>query len=361
MIRGALGFAVIMVFFCVPVAAQASYSPPWSWNTFIGTSYWDVWVTEDESRCTGGEITRDLVPITITHNAEHAEMGNVGHGSAEGRFISNNILHMPGRIVNEQGGGSSTLSAYDIFFATDCSAFAGQYNWTYYGPGGYSCSGSTALSGFSSKGCPEVPAIPTVAAGTKESFGAELAGARTDLNKDLVLRYIQKETDNLLFEYDRPGSTALSASQIEEAKALRADATGNIRQLEPTIEAKYTAILDRDSGNFWANWDMAELKKAQGNYEEFFRYNDKALTNRDIARATEQEIKDNVAAGLGLTEYPTTQNSYFIRRMSTDAAAIQNVYGIDVKKGDPDTERVRMFAFWNMPYETVNIVGLPGS
>jgi len=356
MIRGALGISIIMVFFLVPVAAETSPSP-WSWNNYMGTSYWNVQVTENEASC-GGGVTTDMVSITISHNLGSAVMGNVGHGAAPGSFISNNILHMPARTVSDPPG-SSTLSAYDIFFTTDCSAFAGKYTWTYHGPDGYSCSGSTALSGTNSEGCPGVPVIPTVASGTKESLVAELASARSNLNEDLVFRYIQTETDNLLYEYDRPGSTALSARQIEETKALRADATDNIKELEPAVEAKYTAILDKDPKNFWANWDMAELKKAQGNYQEYFSYTSKALSNRDISRDTQQQVKKTVAGGLGLSEFPTTDNSYFIRRMSTDAAAIQSVYGIDVGKGEADTEPLRIFAFWNQPLDAVNVVGLP--
>jgi hypothetical protein len=264
---------------------------------------------------------------------------------------------MPSRTVSDPPG-SSTLSSYDIFFTTDCSAFAGKYTWTYYGPDGYSCSGSTALSGFSSEGCPAVPVIPTVASGTKESFVAELASARSDLNEDLVWRDFQTQLDNLIYEYDRPG-TATGARVIEDAKAWRANATYEIKELEPTTEAKYNAILDRDPKNFWANWDMAELKKAQGNYQEYFSYTNKALSNRDISRDTQQQVKKTVAGGLGLSEFPTTDNSYFIRRMSTDAAAIQSVYGIDVGKGEADTEPLRIFAFWNQPLDAVNVVGLP--
>jgi hypothetical protein len=355
MLRGALGFIIVMVFFLVPVAAETSRQP-WSWNNYMGTSYWDVTVTEDESRC-GGGITTNQVSITISHNLADAVMGNVGHGATPGSFISNNILHMPGRTINDPPG-SSTLSAYDIFFTTDCTVFTGKYTWTYYGPGGYSCSGSTALSGFSSGGCPEVPVIPTVASGTKESFVAELASARSDLNEDLVWRDLQTQADNFIFEYDRPGKLA-GSREMEQARAFRANATYEIQGLEPATEAKYNAILDKDPNNFWANWDMAELKKVQGDYQEYFRFTSKALGNKDISRTTQEQVKKTVAGGLGLSELPTTENSYFIKRMSTDAAAIQRVYGIDAGKGEADTEPLRMFAFWNQPFDAVNVVGLP--
>jgi hypothetical protein len=288
-------------------------------------------------------------------------MGNVGHGAAPGSFISNNILHMPSRTVSDPPG-SSTLSAYDIFFTTDCRAFAGKYTWTYHGPDGYSCSGSTALSGTNSEGCPSVPVIPTVASGTKESLVAEIASARSDLNEDLMLRYYQTQLEDMIFTIDRPELTTndpLYQRNVVWAKDELAAATDNIKELEPAVEAKYTAILDRDPKNFWANWDLAELKKAQGNYQEYFSYTNTALSNKDISMYTQQQVKKTVAGGLGLSEFPTTDNSYFIRRMSTDAAAIQSVYGIDVGKGEADTEPLRIFAFWNQPLDAVNVVGLP--
>jgi hypothetical protein len=359
MIRGVLGISIIMVFFLVPVAAQTSPSP-WSWNNYMGTSYWNVQVTENEASC-GGGITTDTFSITISHNLDSAVMGNVGHGAAPGSFISPNILHMPSRTVSDPPG-SSTLSAYDIFFTTDCSAFAGKYTWTYHGPDGYSCSGSTALSGTTSEGCPAVPVIPTVASGTKESFVAEIASARSNLNEDLMLRYYQTQLEDMIFTIDRPELTTndpLYQRNVVWAKDELAAATDNIKELEPAVEAKYTAILDRDPKNFWANWDLAELKKAQGNYQEYFSYTNKALSNKDISRDTQQQVKKTVAGGLGLSEFPTTDNSYFIRRMSTDAAAIQSVYGIDVGKGEADTEPLRIFAFWNQPLDAVNVVGLP--
>ncbi|MFA4876042.1 MAG: hypothetical protein WC586_01390 [Methanoregula sp.] len=355
MLRSARGFLIILAFFIVPVAADASASP-WSWNKYAGTSQWDVTITEDESYC-GGGITTNRVSLSINHDFSNAKMGNVGHGEAPGTFISNNILHMPSRPVSETTG-SSTLSAYDIYFTTDCSAFAGKYSWVYHGEGGYTCRGSTALSGVNSKGCPGVKEIPSVAPGVTPSVATQIASARKDLNSDLILRDLHEQVGNYATLIDRPGSGA-SAGEIADTKQLLTDITNDIQQREPPIEDKYNAILSTDPNNFWANWDMAELKKAQRNYPEYFRYTEKALANKNIAREKAEEVRKNIAGGLGISDFPTTQNSYFIKRMSTDADAIQSVYGIDAGKGEPDTEKLRIFAFWNQPYDAVNVVGLP--
>src|SRR5208337_2340844 len=164
MIRGALCIVIILAL-TVPVVADAS-SQPWSWNTYSGTTVWQVTVKEDESACEGG-VYANQFSVPIQYNLTTAVMGDVGHGVAEGTFISGNILHIPARTVADPPG-TSTLSAYDIFFTADCSAFAANYSWDYTGPDG-SCSGTTALAGANSNGCPGSGAITTTPAATPTS------------------------------------------------------------------------------------------------------------------------------------------------------------------------------------------------
>ena len=59
---------------------------------------WQVTVTEDQSACSGPVLTNQY-SVPIQFSAGSAVMGDVGHGSAGGTFISGNILHIPSRSV----------------------------------------------------------------------------------------------------------------------------------------------------------------------------------------------------------------------------------------------------------------------
>ncbi|MGB7788243.1 hypothetical protein [Methanoregula sp.] len=349
MFKGALVFIIILVIL-VPVAAQTSL-PPWSWNTYSGTSQWQVTVTEDDSGC-GGGVTSTQTSVSIQHNLGTAVMGDVGHGTAGGSFTSGNVLHIPGRTVSDPPG-TSTLSAYDIFFTTDCSAFTGKYSWDYTGPDTVNgaCSGSTALSGTNSQGCPApsgvvavpstepVVAIPPAEPGVCIScayLSADLASAHSDLNNDLNVRDSMTALNNYIFKHDRPGDLA-GTPEIEQDKQVLADETNQIRALEPKLENEYAAVLARDPGNFWANWDMALLKKSQGNWDEYSIDMNTALSNKDIAQSTKEEIENNVAGSLGLSEFPTPQNSMVIHRMSNEGSTVQSVNGANIQQGTVDT------------------------
>ena len=181
---------VILVLIVVPVAADVEL-PPWSWNTYSGTQAWIVTVTE--TGCDASFSNQFTVPITFANGT--AVMDDVGHGKSEGTFASPNILHFTGRTVADPPG-SSQLSEYDLFFTTDCSAFAGKYSWSYSGPDG-SCDGTTTLNGVNRNGCPApavVPVVPTVAPASN-SLAADIAKSQQDLNTLTDLQYTQDIND----------------------------------------------------------------------------------------------------------------------------------------------------------------------
>jgi hypothetical protein len=361
MIRIVLGFILILLFI-IPVAGEVSL-PPWNWSAYTGTSQWQVTVTEDDSGC-GGGATSTQMSITIKHSGTTAVMGDVGHGPADGSFISGNILHIPGRTVADPPG-TSTLSAYDVFFTTDCTIFAARYHWDYSGPDG-SCSGSTALAGSNSKGCPApavVPVVPSVAPSSNAYLAGDLAAARSDLSKYLELQDLRAKQTAFILEFDRPGKMA-GTQMIELEKGWVADETKQTAALEPKIEGGYAAILDKDPNNFWANWDLAELKKSQGKWNEYELYVEKALSNKDIALQTQEEVKKDIANRiLHLPVFPTPDTSYLIQKLGPDARnAAQNVNGIDLLKGAPApaVDKLRIWTIFRNPRELVELPATGG-
>jgi hypothetical protein len=329
MIKGVWGLIILIavtgISVAVPVAAEVEL-PPWSWSTYSGATTWHV--TVSESGC-GESFTKQL-SVPIVFRGGTATMGNVGHGSDDGVFISGNILHMPAREVQD-GEGMSQLSAYDILFTTDCSAFAGRYSWTYYGPGG-PCSGSTELSGSGRSGCPApsvAPEIPTVAPVSVVMRVKEINAARFDLDQDLDRRSQRDEI-----------ARQLALRKIGEAAANQqiADKTNRIKALDPMVEGAYAAILEKDPTNFWANWDMAEFRKSQGNPDEYYRYVNNALANRDIAESTAKTLRDEIMKKNGLPEWPSAGSSIFIQMLGKDGrTAMQSVYGAEIRTTDGGT------------------------
>ena len=180
MLRSAWGVFLILGLL-VPVAAADVPQALWSWNTYQGTAMWQVTVIEDQTGCEGPVLTNTYaVPIQFRGNS--AVMGDVGHGSAGGTFTSGNILHIPSRSVADPPG-ESTLSPYDIFFTTDCSAFAAQYSWDYSGSDG-SCSGTTKLNGANTNGCPAaagstVTTAPAAGTTQEENFVSQVSVPRS--------------------------------------------------------------------------------------------------------------------------------------------------------------------------------------
>ena len=58
---------------------------------------------------------------------------------------------------------------------------------------------------------------------------------------------------------------------------------------------------------------MAELKKKQGNYNEYFSYFNKAASNENIFQDTREKLKKEEARRLRLSEFPTADKSPILR------------------------------------------------
>jgi len=367
--------AISALFLISIVNAEASPAP-WDWSKYTGTSQWRVTVTEDQSDCQGPVLTNDY-DVPVDFSGSTATMGDVGHGPATGTFISNNILHIAGRRVSDPPG-SSTLSDYDVYFTTDCSAFAARYTWEYSGSDG-SCSGSTRLAGSSAEGCPLLPGtcrsgldcnttsscvnglcVPTQTQGvcTSDSdcnsgkacvngacvvgsppappptpLAVQLVSARQDLDNDLLLR--QREAQ-LMEEVERsygwfpPDSAEEGYAKIvrENNPRQMAIVHDEIDKAEAGIETRYQAILSTDPGNVQANWDMAELRKSQGNYDEYKAYMDKALGK--ISDIQAQTIRTGVQSGLGLQSAPTPDTSKVVQHVGNEVKELKSIGGVDV-------------------------------
>src|SRR3989338_1313384 len=351
---------ILLIFFVSTVSAEVSL--PWTWSSYVGTSQWRVDVTEDETAC-GGETTTAPYTISIIHNLTSAKINNFVHGDVSGVF-EGNILHIPGRTIPD-GSGTSVLSSYDITFSQDCSSFAAKYYWDYSDSYG-SCSGSTTLRGTAYKGCPAptvVPVIPPVEPPSTEYLRSEISNARHDLNEGSALRSLmnihQQEID-----FKRNSEFADSVKELEE---LIKDEKNKLNQLESKIEAEYKVILDKDPSNFWANWDVAELKKQQGKYDEYFAYFDRDASNKNIFENTKNELKKKVAEDFGFSEFPTVDKSNIVRTLGDDMNRWQGgtIYDVNLPKeaaADKKTWSMKLYnILYSDSYSIVNeLVGLPG-
>jgi hypothetical protein len=362
-----LGF-IIMLFFLVPVAAQTS-PPPWSWNTYSGVSQWQVTITEDQSGCQGG-VTTTQSSVSIQHNLTNAIMGDIGHGPAAGTFISGNILHIPGRVVDDPPG-SSTLSAYDIFFTTDCSAFTGKYSWDYTGPDtAGACTGTTSFSGANSQGCPgsgEVTSVisptpteyasnevtPGVTPTQVDYYASMLAGPHAELvnylplcdERDRLQHDIDAFTASSNLNYRLTGKYLDEPPAITQDRALLVLDKNKIATMGPEIENGYQMVLVKDPNNFQANWDMAQLKKSEGQLAVGIGYAKTALNN-NVAGNEADAIKNDFAEGNNLNDYPGPGNSNFVATIGNNLpSASQNVYGTSLPQ--TSTEPSLLSNLWN--------------
>lgn len=274
----------------------------WSWENYVGNSRWQVDVTEDETGC-GGVIETNPVTVSLQHNREIVDISDLGHGKVRGTF-SGNTLSMPSRTIPD-GAGSSKLSAVDITFTADCLKFSGRYRWDY-ADSQSRCSGSTTLNGLRTdgKGCP-----------APDQQRAEIIAAR--------------------------------AASDEK-------------------ERLYKDILAKDPTNFWANWDMAELKKKQKNYDEFFKFFNNAANNENIFQEMREKLVKEAANSLHLSKFPTATTSPILR-IEIDELNNWNgglVNNINVRKEEAKDKEKWYVKLWTLyapdSHNIVNeIVGLP--
>ncbi len=357
---------VLLILAIISVASAQVGLPSWDWSTYNGTTQWVTTVTEDDSGCGGGTLTNQYT-IDMNFTPGHALMGDVGHGSASGR-VQNNVLSIPGRTVPDPPG-SSTLSPYDITFTSDCLTFTGQYSWDYSGSDG-DCSGTTTLSGRIVNGCPApevVPVVPPVNPPTTGSSSSELYDAHTDVSNVLqALNTMNSQQAQLDFEKRFPDE--YPASDIKDLQAVVDSQKSIYTQLDPKVEAEYDTILQADPGNFWANWDMAQLKKAQGQYDQYYAYIYTAAQNTHQFEGTENTgLEQAVADSMGLEKFPTVDDSVVLREESNEINPWNGgpVYGqnlpADLANNPPAEHFTLVTLFSSKIYSIVNSLGGPGS
>lgn len=313
------------------LSAQAS-PPIWSWNTYTGSVSWQVTATEDDTGC-GQGVNTEQFSISIQHNGATAVMGDVGHGPATGTFISPNILHIPARTVSDPPG-TSKISDYDIFFTTDCSAFAARYTWDYSDQYG-SCSGSTSLSGSNSQGCPAQPP-------SEDTEQEKVIDARKDLRRYLDLK--DKLRD---LEYWQ----RLGVDNINEIE----DTNNKIFDLETSVNMKYRAILNANPKSFFANWDMAQKALSDGNGILSYLFLNAALNN--LTESMKNTMQKNMANKLGFSKPPTKENSAVVREESSEGDNWQgSIYGQDFQKeySDKSTRGIKLFATLGSPTDVMD-------
>jgi hypothetical protein len=336
----------ILLVFLLPLLSAQTSQPPWNWSSYTGVSHWQVAVKEDDTGC-GQGVNTEQFSISIQHNSATAVMGDVGHGPATGTFISPNILHIPARTVSDPPG-TSKISDYDIFFTTDCSAFAARYTWDYSDQYG-SCSGSTSLSGSNSQGCPV-------------NIMAQLLDAKKDLFNYLDLDHQIYE----LYLWNR-FTTADTSAQMKQLQ-------DELDNLETTVVAKYQAILKKDPNYFPANWDMAVLasikasnpylyEKDPSNYDYYsllyYTYMDRAMSS--LTEAEKKSIEEATGQKLGFSTLPTKENSAVLGEESSEKDNWQgSIYGQDFQKeySDKSTRNIKLFATLGSHTDVLDSVGV---
>ncbi|WP_321506034.1 hypothetical protein [uncultured Methanoregula sp.] len=316
----------------------------WNWNTYTGVSSWNVRIIEDESRCEGGQVYTEDISVGIKHSGNTAVMTSVGHGPATGTFTSGNVLHFPSRTVSDPPG-KSRLSVYDLTFTPDCSLMSGGYDWSYSGPTG-SCSGSTGMRGYNenSAGCPAQPVttvnpvVPLLEQPWAITHQKEIALAHSDLTEYLDLVDMTKKWQFAAINFDKPGG---DPDTVDDAKAAIASNKAKITVLEPKVEAEYKTILTADPNNYFANMDMAELKKNQGNWNEYSYYIQKSLANHNLDEKTREFLKYDIATknGFNVADLPTPEKSPILQKVSAEGSTIQKIYNQDVSKDASDPSR----------------------
>ena len=376
--------ALAAFFLLLPLASAQASPEPWNWSAYTGTVQWQVTVTEDQSACQGPVLTNTYA-VPINFDLSLATMGDVGHGPATGAFVSPNVLHIAGRTVSDPPG-SSTLSDYNVYFTTDCTAFAAKYTWDYSGPDG-GCSGSTNLAGTNPSGCPLMPGTcrsgldcnstsscvdgvcvptPTQATCTSDSqcnsgnvcvnnvcvagqsppppptpLAAQLATAEQALNNDLLLRQYEDSLQQELIRssgWHPPGSYEEGYAKMVQDTYPRqmASVQTEIDNAEADLETKYQAILSQDPTNVQANWDMAELRKSQGNYADYKTYMDRSLGK--ITDSQAQAVQATVQSSLGLQTAPTPDTSKIVQQVGVEKKEIKSMGGVDFSTLTPQQQ-----------------------
>ncbi|MBI4148271.1 hypothetical protein HY490_03185 [Candidatus Woesearchaeota archaeon] len=236
----------------------------------------------EDQRGCGGGSKTATHVFTIVHKKKTAQVADPVHGSVSGIF-EGDVLYIPSRTIPD-GAGSSKLSGFDAVFT--CTTLHAKYRWDYRDKQ-MSCSGTTEWKGtqLGGKGCP---------------------GAPPPQQKDMITQIAERRSE----------------------------------------EGKYEAILAKDPKNFWANWDMAELKKKQGNYKDYFTYLNKATSNDEVFAKTRTQLKDEAVRQLGLSEYPTPTSVPILRAAQDDLAGGGVVYNVNFPQPGEENKQKWYTMLW---------------
>ena len=281
----------------------------WSWDSYEGKTTWDVKVTVDEKGC-GGTVYSNSRSLTITHKKSAADLTDVGHGPVSGTF-SGNILTIPARTIPD-GSGKSDLGMATVMFTTDCTIFTTKYPWHYHDQY-QDCSGTTSWDGkrTDSKECPAVTEEKTEQPEAKPTVSTEKQ----------VLTVPQ-----------------ISYLPISEQKE------------------EYTKYLQKDPGDFVANYELAQILKEEKEYKEFIKHIDKALENKNEATNLKQEREKEVTQRLQLTIRPNGVTVPLLRSVEDELDTVPNpmIYDFNVlKEPDKRTWRQKMTEYLSKPFKDV--------
>ncbi len=351
--RQALAIIALALLF-TPLA----HASGWSWENYKGTTQWSVDVAEDDTACNGGGApTHETVPVTITHNYFSATVSDWAHGPATGQFHGF-ILSIPGKTIDDPPG-SSVLDPFDIAFTNDCLSFWGQYAWHYTDSGG-SCDGSTQITGTRTDGttCPGQPPTPT---GTPTQTPQQLSQAINDAHvivaNERDLRAQINVLDRAILN-DDPDSPSYDLNTYDRQK-LR----DKFEAQYEASKAVYEQILARDPANYWANLDMSELERLQGNSHGYFDYFGRAANNKNVFEHTAEVVEQQAATELGFKEFPTPGQSKIVSQIQTDLKKNEPVATTNpfIPQKDYWTEFKTAFYNWIHPKTYDSIYELGGT
>ncbi len=356
-------------FFALVINAQTIRSPStWTWENYKGVSQWRVQVTDDETACGADAPFYETYSITMRHNMQSASADDFGHGPISGTFSGNN-LRVEAKSFPDSGG-TAYIPAVSIAFSPDCMSFDGSYVWNWDGPNGQQCSGPTRFHATrtDAQTCPgQLPTTtvqpPPVVQPTTEQLRAEITSARADLDSVKSLRKEAKKLQEQLTDSSYWGG---NSEKYEDMRADLKSKNEQLAKLQSKVDAEYQRILKDDPDNFWANWDMAELRKSQDNYMGYFDYFDRAAGNEKIFEKTRQALKNKAADDLGLIEFPTPDRSAMVRKLKNEGNAWQGgmIYNVNVPKdaatGKSWSDKLKAVFFPEFDEVIEDNGGLPG-
>ena len=320
------------------------HASTWTWENYQGTSQWSVSVTDDETACGYDSPFYKTISVTIQHDSPRASTNDLPHGPWSGTF-SGNTLYVPGRGVPDSGG-TTVVPDVSIVFTPDCRGFSGGYHWSW-SDSQQSCTGTVSFNGrrVGADSCPEQAPQPPPEP-PPEVTQAQIADARHDLDGTLPLA----NNVNLMkwFISAHVYDAGRSPEPEDYADDYLKRQAKLLEQKQADVEAKYKALLQNDPTNFWLNWDMAELKKSEGDYHAYFDFLNAATDNKDIWERTRLQMRDQAQKDLGMSAPPTPATSPALNRLSKDVTGWSSgqIGDIMVDHSQPNWREKVTISYW---------------